>query len=256
MRGTVNLQLASDHLAAFIGLVDEFVPVYERRYGIGWNDDGDPRLQGSLDELDDRVRSALPLVREIANALEPSLAQEFSEWPQGVQHHWTRARKAAVELRGAVKAQAAIAEVIGPVGPQLGAHSLHPLVWSAAAKLWDDGHHSQAIQAAASAVEGQLQAKLDRPDIAGSDLAAAFSVKSATSNLPRLRLPGFQPGSKTHTSAHEGTSALIRGTMLAIRNNASHPGGPNPTPEEALEQLATLSFLARLIDRAQVSSTD
>jgi len=236
--------------------VDEFVPTYERRYGIGWNDDGDPRLAAPLTALDDKVRAALPLIREIAKALNASLIDELGEWPEGMRHHWTRARKAAVELRGAVEAQAQIDEVLGPVGPQLRAHSLHPVIWSTAAKLWDDGHHSQAIQAAAAALEGQLQAKLERPDLAGSDLAASFSVKPSAADFPRLVLPGFTPGSRTFISAHDGTAALIRGSMLAIRNPASHPGGPNPTQDEALEQLALLSFLTRLIDRAQPSPGD
>lgn len=121
-------------------------------------------------------------------------------------------------------------------------------MWSAAAHLWDDGHHPQAVQTAAVALEGHLQAKLGPVPWIGEALAAAFNVSPGKG--PRLRLPGLEPGTKTWISAHEGAAALVRGAMLGIRNLVSHHGAPPPSADEALEQLAILSHVCRLIDRS------
>jgi hypothetical protein len=39
---------------------------------------------------------------------------------------------------------------------------------------------------------------------------------------------------------------------MGVRNLVSHPGWADPSPAEALEMLAILSYVARLIDRSDV----
>jgi hypothetical protein len=87
------------------------------------------------------------------------------------------------------------------------------------------------------------------PDVSGEQLARLFSCTSVAGQS-RLRLPNLDPASKTWTSAHEGAAALIRGAFLSIRNTTSHPGALDPTADEALEMLAVLSYIARLVDQA------
>ncbi|HEU5151123.1 MAG TPA: TIGR02391 family protein [Iamia sp.] len=157
-----------------------------------------------------------------------------------------------VELQGAFKAYQELPAILGPTGPQLSASALHPLIWDAATRLWDDGYYRQAIQVAAQALEAKLQAVLERPDVQGADLATGYSLSEPDDRWPRrLRLPGIDPASSTWKSAHEGAAALVRAAFMYVRNLASHPGAPEPTLEECLEQLAVLSMAARLLDRSE-----
>ena len=40
--------------------------------------------------------------------------------------------------------------------------------------------------------------------------------------------------------------------MLGVRNLVSHSGAPVPSADEALEQLAILSHVCRLVDRSKL----
>jgi hypothetical protein len=104
--------------------------------------------------------------------------------------------------------------------PGLDPADLHPWVVEAAARLWQDGHQRQAVQAAASAVENWIRAKtgVHQGSIA-SLVASAFSSADPTPDAPRLRFSGFDPiGSDGWKSAHEGAGAFGRGCFLRIRN--------------------------------------
>ncbi|MDE2897588.1 MAG: hypothetical protein OXO54_04625 [Chloroflexota bacterium] len=140
--------------------------------------------------------------------------------------------------------------IFSPAGPRLSASGLHPWVWNAAANLWDDGHYEPAVHAAAKAVELQTQLKVHRRDMDGKDLyARAFSTKGATPGEPRLRFPEIDSTEQPRrwTSAHEGAQYLGMGCAQGIRNPQAHPS-PGLAEQEALEQLATLSVLARWVD--------
>ena len=83
-------------------------------------------------------------------------------------------------------------------------------------------------------------------------IAILFSPSDPTPASPRFRLRDVDPASKTWKSAHEGAAALVRGAFMGVRNLVSHPGWPDPTPSEALEMLAVLSYVAHLIQRSDV----
>ena len=108
-----------------------------------------------------------------------------------------------------------------------------------------------AVQTAATALEGLLQG-IAGPGVAGENLAILFSPNDPTPGSPRFRLRDVDPASKTWKSAHEGAAALVRGAFMGVRNLVSHPGWPDPTPSEALEMLAVLSYVAHLIQRSDV----
>ena len=163
-----------------------------------------------------------------------------------------RGTKALIELQAHLASKSELDEILGDQGPNLAAEGMHDRVWGAAARLWDDGHPRQAIQAAAQSVESQLQAKIRKADKQGQDLAQAFSIADPTPEWPRLRIPNLEPGSSTFTSVDDGAAFLVRAVFKLIRNLASHEGAPEPEEAEALEQLATLSLLARLVDSCQV----
>jgi|GEM_PF-2152114 len=142
-----------------------------------------------------------------------------------------------------------------PDGSIVFAENLHPWVWDAAAKLWEDGHFREAIVSAASAIfDIELPAKMgvDRGPSAARLLSQVFSTKDPTTTDRRLRFPGLAKGTPDWTNAHEGAGSLGRACAMGIRNIATH--GSVPDDQLALEQLATLSLLARWIDEAVVES--
>jgi hypothetical protein len=59
---------------------------------------------------------------------------------------------AATELLGVLENRERIEEITGPPGPALAVSRMHPWVWDHAAALWEDGHRSSAVQAAATAI--------------------------------------------------------------------------------------------------------
>lgn len=140
--------------------------------------------------------------------------------------------------------------------PGLDPADLHPWVVEAAARLWQDGHQRQAVQAAASAVENWLRAETGVHQGSIASLAAsAFSTADPTPDAPRLRFSGFDPvGSDGWKSAHDGAGAFGRGCFLRIRNLYTHHDGE--AEHEDLEALAALSLLARWIDSAEVVKSE
>ena len=211
-----------------------------------------PLMEALAVELDpdhdsDAFKQPVPIIRD------PSAG---THEPSSPTSPWNRPRTAARRLQGILEQAATRQTIFGPVGPVLAANRLHPWVWNAAADLWDGGHHGPAVHEAAKAVELQTQLKIHRRDLDGKDLyAKAFSTKS-TPGETRLRHPHIektrQP--KDWTSAHEAAQHLGMACAQGIRNPRAHPSD-DITEQEALEQLATLSVLARWVDASEVVQT-
>lgn len=161
----------------------------------------------------------------------------------------------AHQALGVVRSQEEISQMLGPQGPQLSAASLHPWIWQAAAALWDTGFLREAIQAAATSLDLHVQQKSDRRDLAGTELARELlGEKDPQPGRPRLRLPGDRT-SKTWTSQRDGLLQYAVGCSLLFRNPATH-SVEQPAEQEALEQLAALSLLARHLDHCEIDSFD
>ena len=69
--------------------------------------------------------------------------------------------------------------------------------------------------------------------------------------MPRLRLPGFTPGTDDFKSAQDGAKLFGMGCFQSIRNLTTHQQ-EQPSEDRALEMLAALSLLARWIGEAEV----
>lgn len=125
------------------------------------------------------------------------------------------------------------------------------IVWTAAAELWADGHYGQAVQRAASFLNVNVQELLGRRDIADSALMAqAFSSNPATADNPRLRWTGNDTD-LTVKSMRDGLRGFSSGCFLAIRNPSTHSIEVQ-SQQDCFEQLASLSLLAKWIDRCDV----
>ena len=166
---------------------------------------------------------------------------------------WDGAVLAANQLIGILDQQDDYERILGPAGPTLAANRLHPWVWDAAASLWDGGHYDSAVHAAYKAVERQTQVSISRLDLDGKALyGQAFSTKDPSPGEKRLRFPDINRTQepKRWTSAHEGARNLGMGCAQGIRNPQAHPS-PDITEQEALEQLAALSVLARWVEECE-----
>lgn len=197
----------------------------------------------------EQLHRAEPTVKQILRRLDPQLAQEINVDAMAGESH---ARSQVQRGLGILTDMDEWAVRLAPDAPSLPADQFHPWVWDAARTFWDSQHFRAAVHAAASAINAHLQAKLGRRDVADDKLVQeAFSDKPAEPGKPRLRVPG-DTTSPTVQSRQRGALQLGLGSFFAIRNPAAHETG-EWTEQESLEQLATLSVLARLIDSCQVS---
>jgi hypothetical protein len=248
----VNDALAHERLTGVLELIDRWGDLYERRWGKREPYQDEPGLDPAVKQRVDEVRVRTKFAHDLIAAMgEEQLASKVVEHGEGMYggHPFTQARIAIVEAIAILIQREELSEIIGPVGPRLSASELHPTIWGAAAGLWDDGHFRASVQTAGTALEGLLQVTAG-PGVSGEKLAIVFSSTDPTEGSPRLRLRNVDSASMTSKSAHEGAAALVRGAFMAVRNLMSHPGWPDPSPQEALEMLAVLSYVAHLIDQS------
>jgi len=128
-------------------------------------------------------------------------------------------------------------------------NGLHPIVLEAATQLVKDGHHRQAVESAARAVEQQLRTKLKASGSTGSKLVDAFSAQEPKAMKARLRFTAFEAGSDSWKNAQEGALHFGKGCFMRLRNLYSHH--IDPSEAEAAEALAAFSLLARWVDEAE-----
>ncbi|MET9386490.1 TIGR02391 family protein [Streptomyces sp. NPDC002928] len=199
-----------------------------------------------------RLFEAEPTVRKILNRLDPRMRDTEilgqTDW-DGLTINVDEVRRGIGMLADMDEWTARLA----PEGPSLPADGLHPWVWDAALTFWESNHYRAAVHAAATSINAHLQDKLGRRDLSDAKLIQeAFSDKAPEAGKPRLRIPGDQtdPGVQTR---QRGALQLGQGAFFALRNPAAHETG-DLAEQEALEQLATFSIVARLIDQCQVAT--
>jgi hypothetical protein len=130
---------------------------------------------------------------------------------------------------------------------------MHSWAWDGARALWQSGHLREAVTAAAKMVNLETQKKVGRRDISEADLfKQAFTLDDPTPGKPRLRVVP-NDGGQSFKNIHRGLMMFAEGCYVAIRNPNSHEANLPELPEnEALEQLAAFSYLARQVAAATV----
>ncbi|HET6354744.1 TIGR02391 family protein [Streptomyces sp.] len=206
-----------------------------------------------LDKPKAEVQSSAQVTEQILDRVLPGW--RTADWPQAKTQPYWRHREAAHRAISQLEAEQELIENLGSGAPQLDAATLHPWVWGSVQGLWSSGHFREAVGMAAKAINAQAQAKLGRKDLSEAKLLGdAFSTKAPSDGHPRLRL-GDDDGSDTFRSRHEGAASFARGVYSAIRNPIAHEIDHELDENEALEQLAAFSILARWIDDADVETT-
>ncbi|PPS75506.1 hypothetical protein BV882_07600 [Streptomyces sp. 46] len=194
--------------------------------------------------LHEQLHRAEPTINQILRCLDPQLSIDLDQSPYLAKNHASRAL-------GILEDMDDWAARLTPDAPSLPADQFHPWVWDAARTFWESKHYRAAVHASATSINAHLQNKLGRRDLSDVKLVQeAFSDKPPEPGKPRLRTPG-DPTDIGVQTRQRGALLLGQGAFSALRNPAAHETGDLPE-QEALEQLATLSVVARLIDQCNV----
>lgn len=206
-------------------------------------------------EIDLDLQGRLHAVQTIATELIPN--QDPIEPDRGMYSTvWDDAFQIVHRAIGVIDHAEALESIVAG-GPALDSANLHPWVWSVASPIWPTGMYRHAVQTAGANVDNMAKAKVRRTDVSGVKLAGeAWGSADPSSGRPRLRPEGFgAPGDESYESALAGARELHSGAMRRIRNLVTHET-EELSEQVALEQLATLSFVARLIDDASLLEAD
>ncbi len=131
---------------------------------------------------------------------------------------------------------------------QLGTVHFHDAVNASAGSLLASGHPAEAVRAAAQRLEHYLQDAAQAFDETGQALVGrALGGESPAIAVNRLR-------DRTDRAEQEGILHLTKGVMAALRNPYSHGPARTLSQEEALEQLALISFLFRRLEVASAGA--
>lgn len=195
--------------------------------------------------LVDVIHKQLPLIRDIAREYDEELAERINH---GINYGsgYGAALAATNELVGTLESADRRAAIFGIKGPKLALSSMHPWVHGAAAQLWDDEHHRQAVTTAASFIfDTYLPEKVQMPKGTSPE---AMVGKAFSADPPFLNILGFETPGHDRTNAYQGARDLGLACAKLVRNLATHNGATPRDENELLEELAMLSRFARLVD--------
>ena len=229
-------EFARERLTAYLALWDEYNDYDAER---------DPEAIG------EDIVSAQPTVFRLLHALGEQVSRIGLE-------DWTKRehRTAVLRALGMLADQDKLERALAPRGPELQASGFHRWVWEAAAPYWPGGHYRSAVATAAGSLSLKVQSKLDRWDVADDALMTeALSPSPAVPGKPRLRLP-VTPGRPFEEALQSGALAFARGVYALLRNPATHNVTQEWGEQRALEALAALSLLARVLDDASIERVE
>ncbi len=121
---------------------------------------------------------------------------------------------------------------------------LHPEIARHASKLYTDGHFANAVEAAVKALNVlvRLRSRLEQDGV--PLMEQAFSPKN-----PVLKFNAFSD--QSDRDEQKGFMQMFCGAVSGLRNPRAH-GFIKDDPERALEFIAFVSLLAKLLDEAQL----
>lgn len=216
------------------------------RYDAELRDAAYEAVSSEAQGLNDDATKLLPTIERILTALDvmpetgllPPAYRGSNETPRWV-----------IQGLGILRDRNEWATRLAPEAPTLAATGFHPLIWEAAAPLWD-AEPAAAIESAAKWLTARIQEKAQSKD---PDRELVQDVFSSKPNKGRTRL-WFPDDRETATwrSRQDGLHLLSMGAYAGIRNVAVHSHQPGWSEQQALEYLAVFSTVARWTDETEV----
>lgn len=203
-------------------------------------------------ETKDAINRSLPKIKALIDATDPSLKTQLLRGLSG-SFGYSGAVAAVTQLLGSLESAETTAALVGPSGPNLTVSTMHSWVRKAAGPLWEDGHHAQAVQTAASCVfDTELPAKLGLQKGARGTKPEEMVGKAFDETAPLLTIPGYTPGTQNWTNVYQGAKHLGLACAKLVRNLGTHNVTAAGNKDELLEDLALLSRFARIIDSSSI----
>jgi uncharacterized protein (TIGR02391 family) len=120
--------------------------------------------------------------------------------------------------------------------------TLHPEIARAASELYRDGHYANAVEASVKALNALVRLR------SGLELDGIPLVEKAFSpNNPIIKFNDLSD--QSDRDEQKGFMMMFSGAVSGLRNPRAH-GFINDDPERALEFIAYVSLLAKLLDEA------
>jgi len=120
---------------------------------------------------------------------------------------------------------------------------LHPEIARAASKLYRDAHYANAVEAAVKALNGLVRLRSGLEQDGTTLMERAFSPSN-----PILKFNHLQD--QSDKDEQKGFMQMFSGAVSGLRNPRAH-GFIKDDPERALEFIAFVSLLAKLLDGAE-----
>ncbi len=120
---------------------------------------------------------------------------------------------------------------------------LHAEISRAASQLYADGHYSNAVEAAVKALNGLVRLRSSL-DIDGT----ALMERAFSPNGPVLKFNAL--ANQSDKDEQKGFMQMFAGAVSGLRNPRAH-GFLKDDPERALEFIAFVSLLAKLLDETK-----
>lgn len=119
---------------------------------------------------------------------------------------------------------------------------LHPSIAAAASTLYRDGHYANAVEAAVKALNALVRERSGMEQDGSTLMERAFGGKT-----PVLRFNGLSD--QSDADEQRGFMMMFSGAVAGLRNPRAH-GFVHDKPERALEFIAFVSLLAKLLDES------
>lgn len=123
-----------------------------------------------------------------------------------------------------------------------GGLELHPEIERAASKLYQDGHYANAVEASVKALNALVRLRSDLEQDGVTLMERAFNPSKPILRFNELR-------DDSDKNEQKGFMQMFCGAVSGLRNPRAH-GFIKDDPERALEFIAFVSLLAKLLDGA------
>lgn len=171
----------------------------------------DTSIRGNIDTVRSKVTAALAMLRDVISILKEQLDESGPDAASRVLHAYQGL-------------------------------ALHPEIARAASNLYKDGHYANAVEASVKALNGLVRLRSGLEFDGSTLMERAFNPSN-----PALKFNAL--ADQSDKDEQKGFMMMFSGAVAGLRNPRAH-GFIEDDPERALEFIAFVSLLAKLLDSA------